>query len=212
VLIGLYGGTFDPVHVGHTHAALQVCAALDLHEVRMVLAARPGHRGAPHEDSTHRWRMLCLACDQHEQLVADDTELRRTGTSYTIDTVAAVRNADSGMVPCWILGQDAFATLPSWYRWRSLLEFCNLIVVARPGDTRVEPPEVQSLCHVHEVEQFDRGRVGQIYRLHMPMKEVSATDIRARIASGAPVEHLLAAPVYAYIRQHRLYVNTENVI
>ena len=100
-------------------------------------------------------RMLCLACEQHEGLVADDIELHRTGTSFTIDTVAAVRGADEAAVPCWVLGQDAFATLPIWYRWQSLLEFCNLIVVERPGDTRKEPAQVQSLCRTHEVEHFD---------------------------------------------------------
>lgn len=212
MLVGLYGGTFDPVHLGHTHAALQVQQALNLGEVRMVLAARPGHRGAPAENTRHRWRMLCLACDQHECLVADDTELHRAGTSYTIDTVAAVRGDQQDVVPCWILGQDAFATLPVWYRWQSLLDFCNLIVVERPGDTRDEPVEVQSLCHDHEVQAFDQTRIGQILRLNIPMKEISATQIRSNIAAGEAVEHLLAPPVYAYIRQHRLYVNTENTI
>ena len=212
MLVGLYGGTFDPVHLGHTHAALQVREALGLDEVRMVLAARPGHRNAPAGNTEHRWHMLCIACEQHEGLQADDMELHRAGTSYTIDTVAAVRDASKGVLPCWILGQDAFATLPSWYRWQSLLDFCNLIVVERPGDTRAEPPEVQSLCHNHEVERFDDARIGQIYRLRVPMKEISATQIRLKIAAGEEVKHLLPPPVYAYIRRHRLYVNTENAI
>ena len=212
MLIGLYGGTFDPVHLGHTHAALQVHQALGLSEVRLVLAARPGHRAEPAENTAHRWRMLCLACEQHPALLADDTELHRAGTSYTIDTVSAIRAGNPRALPCWILGQDAFATLPIWYRWQSLLDFCNLIVVERPGDTRDEPDEVQSLCHTHEVQQFDASRIGQVYRLRVPMKEISATQIRTSIAAGDPVEHLLAPPVYAYIRQHRLYVNTENSI
>jgi nicotinate-nucleotide adenylyltransferase len=111
-----------------------------------------------------------------------------------------------------VLGQDAFATLPIWYRWQSLLDFCNLIVVERPGDTRKEPEPVQSLCLNHEVEHFDAQRIGQIHRLRIPMKEISATQIRQKIAAGENVEHLLAPPVYAYIKQHRLYVNTENAI
>ena len=130
MLVGLYGGTFDPVHVGHTHAALAVKDALQLEQVRMVLAARPGHRGAPHSEAGHRWAMLCLACEQHAGLVADNTELLRAGHSYTVATVAAVRAADPTAVPCWILGQDAFATLPTWHRWRELLNYCNLVVVA----------------------------------------------------------------------------------
>jgi len=212
MLLGLYGGTFDPVHLGHTHAALSVKSALGLSEVRMVLAARPGHRDAPDSNVEHRWRMLLLACGQYPGLVADDCEIRRQGKSYTIDTVADVRTRDADDIPCWILGQDSFATLPIWHRWRSLLDYCNLIVVERPGDARDEPASVRQLCAAHEVEAFDGARLGQIYRVRLPMKEISATDIRARLATGQAVEHLLAAPVYTYIRQHRLYVSTENTI
>ena len=89
---------------------------------------------------------------------------------------------------------------------------CNLIVIERPGDMRAEPPEVQRLCARHEVSTFDPCRIGQIYRLHAPMKEVSATDIRGKLAAGTAVTDLLAPPVYTYIRQHSLYQNTENAI
>jgi len=212
MLIGLYGGTFDPVHRGHTHAALSVKQALGLDEVRMVLAARPGHRTVPVSDSQHRWQMLRLACAECPGLTPDDSELHRHGTSYTIDTVAALRASDAADVPCWILGQDAYATLPVWHRWQSLLEYCNLVVVKRPGTDQVEPQQVRDLSAAFEVNDFDPTRIGQIYRVSVPMKEISATDIRARLAAGNTVEHLLAAPVYTYIRQHRLYASTENTI
>lgn len=211
-LIGLYGGTFDPVHVGHLHAASTVKRALDLTEVRLVLAARPGHRGAPAGEAAHRWQMLCLACAEQSGLVADDMELKRPGHSYTIDTVTAIRRQESDAVPCWILGQDAFATLPIWHRWQELLDVCNLVVIERPGDVRAEPPAVRQLCADHEVREFEPARIGQIYRLRAAMLEVSATQIRRKIAAGESVEDLLAPPVYTYIRQHSLYQNTENAI
>jgi nicotinate-nucleotide adenylyltransferase len=178
----------------------------------MVLAARPGHRSVPASDSQHRWQMLCLACAECPGLTADDSELHRQGKSYTIDTVAALRASAAANVPCWILGQDAFATLPVWHRWQSLLDYCNLVVVERPGTSQVEPQQVQDLSAAFEVTTFDQTRIGQIYRVGVPMKEVSATDIRARLATGNTVEHLLAAPVYTYIRQHRLYASTEDTI
>lgn len=212
MLVGLYGGTFDPIHVGHTHAALEVMRALQLPQVRMVLAARPGHRGAPASAAKHRWAMLRLACAEYSGLIADDTELLRGGESYTVATVAAVRQAQPDSVPCWILGQDAFATLPVWHRWQELLDYCNLIVVTRPGDVREEPQTVQALCAKHETDQFDKSCVGQVWRLALPMREVSATQIRAKLAANLPVkndlEDLLAAPVYTYIRQHKLYLKT----
>lgn len=212
MLIGLYGGTFDPVHLGHTNAAMQVKDALGLSQVHLVLAARPGHRSEPRESEEDRWRMLCLACEEHDGLFADDTELRRDGTSYTYDTLAGIGAKKRGIIPCWILGQDAFATLPSWYRWRDLLGLCNLIVVERPGDVRKEGAELSALCAQHEVDQLTETEVGQVYRLHLPMKQLSATQIRADIAAGNEVQHLLAPRVCAYINEHQLYGKSENVV
>lgn len=212
MLVGLYGGTFDPVHLGHIHAALAAHEVLGLPQVRMVLAARPGHRSAPAGSALHRWRMLCLACEAHPVLVPDDSELRREGHSYTIDTVIAARGVEQRCVPCWILGQDAFATLPSWHQWQRLLDYCNLIVVHRPNDTRPEPAPVQALCRVHAVDRLDPNRVGQIARLDVPMRALSSTMVRAQVAAGEMPSDLLAAPVSAYIKAHGLYANTEQVV
>lgn len=211
-VVGLYGGTFDPVHLGHIHAACSVREALGLTEVRLVLAARPGHRGQPGSAVEHRWNMLQLACAEAEGLVADDSEVRRSGASYTVATVETLRQRHPAAAVCWILGQDAFATLPSWHRWEELLDFCNLIVIDRPGDQRDEPAEVRRLCDQHERASLDRFRIGQIVRLDLPMQEVSASEIRRRIAAGESVEHLLAAPIYTYITNHGLYIGTEDPV
>lgn len=211
-VIGLYGGTFDPVHVGHIHAARSVREALGLSQIRLVLAARPGHRGQPDSAVEHRWNMLQLACAEHEGLVADDSEVRRSGASYTVATVESLRRQQPASAVCWILGQDAFATLPIWHRWQELLDFCNLIVIHRPGDLRDEPAQVRQLCAQHERVSLDRTRIGQIVRLDLPMQEVSASEIRCRIAAGEPVEHLLAAPIYTYIKTHGLYTSTEDPV
>jgi len=212
MLVALYGGTFDPIHVGHIHAAQTVRRALNLHEVRMVLSARPGHRGTPAAHDEHRWQMLQIACDDESGLVADDSELRRAGHSYTFTTVHDLRRQHPERVPCWIVGQDSFATLPTWHRWRELLDHCNLVVVDRPGDQRAEPAELVDLCHRHAVDELDEERVGQILRLSLTMKEVSATQIRRLIAAGHSAEHLLAAPICHYISAHTLYVLAEKSI
>ncbi|NOX48953.1 MAG: nicotinate-nucleotide adenylyltransferase [Gammaproteobacteria bacterium] len=210
MLVGLYGGTFDPVHIGHTHAAYAVANFLKLGRVRMVLAARPGHRGVPGVSLAHRWQMLKLACEDSNLLVADDCEMRREGESYTFQTVVDVRRKNPEAIPCWILGQDAFATLPEWYRWQELLQHCNLIVVRRPGDVVAnessEPGEVMRLCCAHEVKSLEADKIGQILRLNLPMKELSATQIRRRAAERRPLQHLLAESVCNYIDEHKLYV------
>jgi len=211
-MIGLYGGTFDPVHNGHIHAALSVRNALQLSQVRLVLAARPGHRQAPHADVSHRWQMLQLACAEAPGLVPDDTEIQRQGHSYTFDTLTAFQQQFPEQIPAWILGQDAFATLAEWYRWQDLLSLCNLVVVERPGDERQEPGEITQLMRQHGVEQLQQHRTGQIVRLVLPMQQVSATQIRHKIASKGEFEHLLAGPVCTYIKSHNLYATLETAI
>ena len=123
--------------------------------------------------------------------------------------VKKLRENDATKVPCWVMGLDAYATLTQWYQWHRLLEECNLIVVERPGEVVDLPEEVLRLEKQYRVEALG-DRVGQILHLDVPMKEVSATDIRRKIAQGSPVEHLLMPSVYNYIRQHKLY--TENAI
>ena len=211
-LLGLYGGTFDPVHLGHIHAARSVCRALGLSKVQLILAARPGHRGAPDSSVEHRWRMLQLACAAYEELVADDSEIRRHGRSYTVSTLTHVHERFPGSIPCWILGQDSFATLPSWHRWQELLSLCNLIVVDRPGLQLQEPEAVRALCALHETQAFRPDVLGQIVRLDLPMQDISATQIRGIISRGGDPAHLLAAPVNAYIKRHGLYTSTEDPV
>lgn len=212
MLVGLYGGTFDPVHRGHIHAALAAREELSLAEVRMVLSARPGHRSMPAGGANHRWQMLHRVCNVTPGLVADDIELQRIGPSYTIDTLIHWRSAYPAAIPCWIMGQDAFATLPVWHRWDELMQWCNIVVLPRPGDERAEPYEVQQLCEQHEATQMSDDKLGQIYRVQRPMQEMSATDIRQRLAQGLAVKHLLADTVYTYIKQHHLYENSEKAI
>ncbi|MEM9622231.1 MAG: nicotinate-nucleotide adenylyltransferase [Pseudomonadota bacterium] len=211
-MIGFLGGTFDPVHLGHTHAATSVREALGLDEVRMVLAARPGHRQPPQAAVTHRWQMLQLACAEHAGLVADDSELERQGHSYTVDTLRAFHQQYPNTYPVWILGQDAFATLAEWYQWQDLMQLCNLVVVERPGDERAEPAAVEQLERAHRAKTLRAGTLGQIVRLPLSMQEVSATQIRHKIAHGAPFEHLLAGPVCTYIKTHDLYATLETAI
>ena len=204
MLVGLYGGTFDPVHLGHLHAALSVKRSLKLAHMRMILAARPGHREAPKVSVEHRWNMLSAAC-AGTHLCADDMEVVRHGRSYTIDTLEAYRHLHPQHLPCWVLGQDAFATLPSWHRWRELTNLCNLIVVERPGQLTPESAQVNEYCRQYERPALVATKVGQIVRLRLKMKDISSTVVRSKIAAGEAWQQLLATPVSTYISQHRLY-------
>ena len=208
MLVGLYGGTFDPIHNGHIHAAQAVRGALGLASMRLILSARPGHRHAPNADIDHRWQMLSRACDEIDGLQADDREIKRQGHSYTIDTLVEYINQHPGHIPCWILGQDSFATLPSWHRWQDLLTYCNLVVLDRPGLRLPESDALVALCadvQIADVECLDHQATGQILRLPLTMQEVSATQIRQRVAQGLSVDHLLVQSVRQYINEQNLY-------
>lgn len=204
-MIALFGGTFDPVHRGHLHGAVTVCEALGLASIAMVLSARPGHRASPGASAEDRWAMLCLACADDERLVPDDRELRRARPSYTVETLHEVREeiGEEGLI--WVLGSDAFAELTSWHRWREVLELANLVVLERPGaPARLEAP-LDEISSRHRVEEALDAPYGQILFLKAPMQEVSASEIRAEIASGRPVGHLLPERVATYISRHGLY-------
>jgi len=204
-LICLFGGTFDPIHIGHIHAAETVCAALGIEEIRMVLSARPSHKDATGGDVNHRWEMLQLACRDHSRLIPDDREVNRVGPSYTVDTLVEVREAFPSQAVVWVIGSDAFALLPAWHRWREVLQLANLVVLKRPGHPLELDPVMEDLSRVHRVESLSDRREGGILMLDNEMAEVASEDIRRGIAGGRDMTHLLPEPVAHYIRLHGLY-------
>ncbi|MDH3640843.1 MAG: nicotinate-nucleotide adenylyltransferase [Gammaproteobacteria bacterium] len=208
-MICLFGGTFDPVHRGHIHGALTVCDVLELSQLRMVLSARPGHRQQPAADAGHRWRMLSLACDADDRLIADDRELQRDAPSYTVDTLVELRR-EAGNAPLgWVLGSDAFADLPSWHRWTEVLELTNLVILQRPGQDAGAAmefgPVLAELCERHRVDHAPTTACGQIVFLEDEMPAISASEVRAGLAAGRSVDHLLPEGVATYITRHGLY-------
>ena len=205
MLIGLYGGTFDPVHIGHVHAAESVRNFLGLDKMRLVLNSQPAHKSLAHAMTAHRWAMLEAACANNDGLIADDIEVRRGGHSYTVDTLSMIRSEFPRAVLCWIVGEDSFATLTSWRQWEKLLEYCNLVVIPRPGQQARFSEQIAALCRTHEKACFDASCNGQIVRVDLPMREVSSTAIRQRVALGQGVDDLVDADVAQYIHRNKLY-------
>lgn len=204
-MICLFGGTFDPVHVGHIHAAATVCAALGLAEIRMVLSARPSHKRATGASLDHRWEMLKLACEDHPELTPDDREMHRPRPSYTVETLEEILAEQPTESIAWVIGSDAFALLPSWHRWREVLELASLVVLSRPGHALQLSEEMAELTAAHRLDSLENVAAGGIVLLEEDMVEVAAEDIRAGLAEGRDMSHLLPERVGAYIRQHGLY-------
>jgi nicotinate-nucleotide adenylyltransferase len=204
-LICLYGGTFDPIHNGHLHAARTVCDALQLNQLRLVLSARPSHRKDTGASVEQRWEMLQLACGSEPQLVADDREIHRRGPSYTVETLEALRLAHPEQPIGWVIGWDAYRLLTSWYRWERVAELTNLVVVHRPGHLSELDQDMQEFTRQRQVPALSGEKSGSVVILEQQMLPISAAEVRGLLLSGKTADHLLPGAVATYIRQHNLY-------
>lgn len=206
--IGVLGGTFDPVHIGHLRGALEVAETLALDELRLTPSARPPHRDKPQVSAKDRLAMVECAVAGVAPLVVDARELQRNKPSYTIDTLELMRAelAVSDQV-FLLLGWDAFCSLPTWHRWEELLQHCHILVLQRP-DADSEPPDaLRNLLAARSVSDplALKGPSGQIAFVWQTPLAVSATQIRQLLASGKSVRFLVPDAVLAYIDAHGLY-------
>jgi nicotinate-nucleotide adenylyltransferase len=199
--VGILGGTFDPIHVGHVAVARAARDELGLDEVLVVPAGMPPHKiGLPMAPAADRLAMVELAVAGEERLRASRVELDRPGPSWTIDTLTELRDAawaaGDELEPTLILSADAFAGLPSWHEPERLVRLARIAVAPRPGTAA---PTIEALPAAL------RREAAGITILAGPNVDVSATDIRRRIAAGLPIDGLVAPPVAVYIEAHHLY-------
>jgi nicotinate-nucleotide adenylyltransferase len=210
----LYGGTFDPVHLGHVAVARAARDALDA-TVAFMPAADPPHRAPPGAPADDRAAMLELAIAGEPGLALDLRELRRDGRSWTIDTLRALRAEIGDDAPVALLvGADSFAALPTWKSWEALFGLAHFVVAGRGGaagagsqDGGPLPGLAQAVAgrDVVSADGLRSTPAGRVFHLHQPLFPHSASEVRARIAAGLPWHALVPAPVAAYIRAHRLY-------
>jgi nicotinate-nucleotide adenylyltransferase len=191
--IGLLGGSFDPVHAAHTALALTARQALGLDEIQLIPAAHPWQRGNLKAAPEHRLRMLELVAAKHPGLTVNPIEIERGGTTYTIETLRAL---PLGPQYVWILGADQLANFCTWRDWREIARRVELAVAVRPGTPLRPPDELAAWLAAHGLSLREVPFV--------PM-DVSASDIRERLARGEPVDGLLDPDVSAYIAAHKLY-------
>jgi len=192
--IGLYGGTFDPIHLGHLKAASDVQQKIGLDEVRMVLSAKPPHKSVPTISATERFSLLTLAVKEFPALVADDCEMTRKGPSYMVDTLLDFRNRNPNSSLVLILGMEAFNGLLSWYRWQEIMSLAHIVVTDRAGfDNRFgqKVADYMAAFLTLDKSQLKQQTHGKIYIQPVIAVDISATQIRQRIKAKKPVQHML---------------------
>lgn len=212
-MIGVFGGTFDPVHYGHLRTADEVYRRLGLESLRVVPAAIPPHRRPAAANPDQRLQMVQLAVPEFPGLVADDREIRRGGVSYTVPTLESLR-AEIGAAPplCFVLGADAFAGLETWYHWQRIFDLTHLIVVQRPGNPlpamdKLPPWASSRLCR--DAAALAGRSAGELMFVTVTPRDISATRLRDQIARGrTPSPEELPPAVWEYIRRHSLYGST----
>ncbi len=211
----LYGGTFDPVHDGHL-AVAEAASTLFRADVFLVPSADPPHRAPPGASAEQRAAMLAVAVADHPRLRVDRRELLRTGPSYSVDTLQAVRAEIGARAPLvWLLGADALRDLHHWHRWRELFAFAHIVVAVRPGHALdALDPELQAEVGSRWTDDpaaLCGSAHGLLLRLDLSLRFEAATSVRERIATGLPWEDEVPAAVAAYIKAFGLYAQASRV-
>ena len=216
--IGLLGGTFDPVHFGHLRMATEIAEAFRLDKVIFLPAGLPYHRGRDaHATGDQRLTMLKLATQRDARFDVDDRELRRSGPTYTFDTLSEIRKERGSEVPIFFLtGSDAFRKIDTWHRWNELFDLAHFIVAVRAGDPEWEskgpgafPRDAWPRMTLNPRELAGTP-AGKVMTYVMTPLAISSTSLRTIAGDGGSIRYLTPDPVVEYVRNHHLYAGERN--
>ena len=206
--IGIFGGTFDPIHYGHLRSAFEMLQVLRLSEVRFFPSGDPPHRGSTYATAQLRLEMVRAATAGQPEFVVDDREMRRAGPSYTIDTLISLREEHPDASLGLIVGMDAFLGLTSWRRWDELLGLAHIVVAHRPG---WRAPDMGALGDIidrhgtHHIDDLHDNSHGQIHIHAVTQLEISSTEIRDIVAAGRDPRFLMPDVVRDIIADNHCY-------
>jgi nicotinate-nucleotide adenylyltransferase len=207
-MIGILGGTFDPVHFGHLRPALEIQQQLGLQQVRLVPCRNPPHRPPPQATAAQRLAMLEAAIGRHPVFHIDTRELDRDGPSWTLDTLVSLRREFGGQGICLLLGLDAFHGLSTWHRWHELMDYCHMVVMDRPGSVLPTAGELADFIGLHRVldaAALEQHASGLLLFRPVTRLEISGTAIRKQLADGRDPGYLLPDAVIDIIIEEGLY-------
>jgi nicotinate-nucleotide adenylyltransferase len=206
--VGIFGGTFDPIHCGHLRTAFELWQELRLAEVRLLPAGTPPHRDQLYASAAMRLKMVRAAVADQPSFVVDDREVRRTGVSYSVDTLTELRQEYPGRSLCLLLGMDAFLGLPHWHRWRELLTLAHIVVAHRPGWHAPTSGPLGQVMVEHgtgSIRDLHEEPCGRVYVHGGTQLEISSTELRALLVAGRDPRYLVPEEVRQIIFETRCY-------
>jgi len=217
--IGIIGGTFDPIHLGHLRCAIELKRKLNLQQVRFIPCKHPVHKEQTYSSAGQRCRMIELALSDEPDLILDTRELDRDSASYMVETLESIRAEEGNAQPiCLILGMDAFMALASWHRWRELIELAHFVVMQRPGFQSTGQFKWQTALRellqprvIDDSKKLALQPAGYVFFATNPLLDISATEIRRLIQQGESPNKLLPESVLNYIIRERLYGFTKSL-
>ena len=207
--IGVFGGTFDPIHYGHLRTAYEVQQALKFDEVRFVPCGEPPHRGEPRANSTLRLAMVTAAVEGRKGFIVDDREIHRGGPSYSVDTLKTLRTDFPLRSLGLIIGMDAFLGLPEWYQWREILQLSHIVVAHRPGWRMPDAGPLHELLKdrgTHRLDDLHQSKSGHIYIHEVTQLEIASSDIRRLVRIGRSPRFLMPSSVAKIINESSCYL------
>ncbi|WP_282111103.1 nicotinate-nucleotide adenylyltransferase [Shewanella algicola] len=208
--IGILGGTFDPIHLGHINPALDVKQQLNLDQVWLMPNHIPPHKNSTMVSSYHRLEMVKLVCQQYPQFELCDIEIDRDTPSYSVTTLTLLTQQYPEHEFFFIMGMDSFIQLPLWHRWHSLFSLCHIALCQRPGWTMDAQSEMaKQLLFRHaqasELTLKNHATHGKIFSVNSQLVNISSTEIRQQLAQNTDTSKVLLPSTRQYIDQHQLY-------
>jgi nicotinate-nucleotide adenylyltransferase len=215
--IGILGGTFDPIHLGHTLPAKAVADYLSLTKVLLIPANIPPHKATPNVSAKQRAEMVHLACSTEHSFICDERELKRDGNSYTVDTLKELAKEFPQQTLYFIVGLDSLLTFTQWHKYEEILSLCHLVVNTRPNYqlNNLDPATTALLTNhqIHDINELKKHKSGGIlllpstlpsYNDHLHL-DISSSDIRQKIANKQDYQQRLAPRVLTFINKNKLY-------